>query len=628
MKAKALSVLKLKKVWIPAILVIGFGLYTAFGPQKTASYVTEKVTRGDLDQVVTVTGTVESQDRVELRFEQSGTVRSIPVKVGDTVAAGNVLVRLNADQLQARVAQSAAGVTMAQAELNLLMAGPSDPQITVSQVKIEEAQINQSNAETKLEDLKSIQAEALTKANLEVANAQSKLDTALSEDDSSTDQSQNDLESAYQDADPALLTAFSAVREALTSADLLYGLQGEPYSDDIEAMVKNANLTDQVDARNGFKRAEKALTSLEADYESLQITWNEEEEDALLTDALEMLSNAKIMIDKSYDILDDMDTSSEPLQAEIDVLIAEISSHQTPLNNSISQIQTVQQAIANAKLSNDSSTVSSGSSVTQARNNLAIAQSDLASLKLNQKIDLNEAQANLEVLKVRLKAAQADHAELIADPREVDLASARARIAQAKAELMEQQARLSQATLTSPIAGKIADIAFEVGETANSTEVAVVLLTDALQIKANISEVDISKIHSGDSANFTLDAFPIAQNWKAVVTSVNPAETVIQGVIYYETTLVIEKSDQNPSDSEIRSGMTANIEILTDSRKDVLLLPLQAVQTEDGLNVVYILKGGVKVSMPVALGLEGEETVEILEGLEEGDEVILYEENQ
>jgi multidrug efflux pump subunit AcrA (membrane-fusion protein) len=628
MKEKALSILKLKKIWIPAVLVIGFGLYTAFGPQKTASYVTAEVTRGNLEQIVTVTGTVESQDRVELRFEQSGTIHSIPVKVGDTVKAGSVLTRLNAEQLQARVAQSAAGVNMAQAELNLLLAGPSDPQVTVSQVKIEEAEINQKNAETKLEDLKSIQAEALTKANLEVANAQSKLDTALSEDDSSTDQSQSDLDSAYQDADPALLIAFSAVREALTSADLLYGLQGEPYSDDIEAMVKNANLTDQVDARNGFKRAEKALTSLEADYQSLQTTWNEEEEDALLTAALEMLSNAKIMIDKSYDILDDMNTSSEPLQVEIDTLIAEISAHQTPLNTSVSQIQTVQQAIANAKLSNDSSDLSSDSSITQASNNLAIAQSDLASLKLNQKIDLNEAEANLEVLKVRLKAAQADHADLIADPREVDLASARARIAQAKAELMEQQARLKQATLISPISGKVAEIAFEVGESANSTEIAVILLTDALQIKANISEVDISKIHSGDQASFNLDAFPIDQSWKAVVTSINPAETVIQGVIYYETTLVIEKSDQNPSDAEIRSGMTANIEILTDSREDVLLLPLQALQTEDDQNVVYLLKGGQKVSMPVALGLEGEENVEILEGLKEGDEVILYEENQ
>ena len=73
--------------------------------------------------------------------------------------------------------------------------------------------------------------------------------------------------------------------------------------------------------------------------------------------------------------------------------------------------------------------------------------------------------------------------------------------------------------------------------------------------------------------------------------------------------------------------MTANVEILTESRKGVVSVPVQSIQNEDGENFVYIIKGNEKIMTPVAIGLEGEEYIEILEGVKEGDAVLLYEEN-
>jgi len=105
------------------------------------------------------------------------------------------------------------------------------------------------------------------------------------------------------------------------------------------------------------------------------------------------------------------------------------------------------------------------------------------------------------------------------------------------------------------------------------------------------------------------------------VILIYPAETVIQDVVYYKV-----KVELNESTYEIKSGMTANCDILTDHRENVLTMPARALQERNGRQFVRILVNGKPAERDVTVGLRGDEgEIEVISGLNAGDKVIILE---
>ena len=98
---------------------------------------------------------------------------------------------------------------------------------------------------------------------------------------------------------------------------------------------------------------------------------------------------------------------------------------------------------------------------------------------------------------------------------------------------------------------------------------------------------------------------------------IDPAETVISGVIYYKVTSIFDVKDQR-----IKSGMTVNLDIKTDKREDVLYLPYFVIMEQDGEKYVEVLEDNILKKKIIKLGLEGENNIEIISGLEQGEKVI------
>jgi multidrug efflux pump subunit AcrA (membrane-fusion protein) len=143
------------------------------------------------------------------------------------------------------------------------------------------------------------------------------------------------------------------------------------------------------------------------------------------------------------------------------------------------------------------------------------------------------------------------------------------------------------------------------------------------KITANVPEVDIAKVKIADVAEVTLDAYGSDEKFVATVSSIDPAETIIEGVPTYKVTLRF-----NDRDTRIKSGMTANIVMRTNEKKDVLVVPARAILLHEGDNTRYVrlLVGGVAKEIPVQIGLRGSNgMVEILSGLNQGDQVVTFE---
>ena len=161
----------------------------------------------------------------------------------------------------------------------------------------------------------------------------------------------------------------------------------------------------------------------------------------------------------------------------------------------------------------------------------------------------------------------------------------------------------------------------KIGEIVSSNSPIVSMISDAeFEIEAYIAEADISRVIVNSTAKITLDAYGSDESFEAELVFVDPAETVIDGVSTYRALLHFVKLDER-----IRSGMTADIEIITGEIKNVLAVPQRALFDKDSKTLVKVFANGKIVEKEVVAGLKGfDGYVEIKEGLQEGEQVVVF----
>lgn len=196
------------------------------------------------------------------------------------------------------------------------------------------------------------------------------------------------------------------------------------------------------------------------------------------------------------------------------------------------------------------------------------------------------------------------------------LAAAQLSLDSAKLATEQAQSDLDNAKLVAPFDGVVSVVNFGVGDTASGSAVTIVNLSQ-MQVKVTVAEVDIAKIKVGETASMSLDALS-GKEFNAKVIAVSPVGTVTSGVVNYTATLEITDA----SDS-IKPGMTAVLNIESDRRDNVLVVPLKAVHTQGNQKVVNVQVNGKTVQKVVTTGLSSDTAVEIVSGLQEGDVVLL-----
>jgi HlyD family secretion protein len=191
-----------------------------------------------------------------------------------------------------------------------------------------------------------------------------------------------------------------------------------------------------------------------------------------------------------------------------------------------------------------------------------------------------------------------------------------------QANVRSLQAELAKTVLRSPIAGTVTQQDAKAGETVTpGTPIVSVISKNQLQVEAYITEADIAKVKIGDIASTTLDAYGDTVDFPTVVVSIDPAETILEGVATYKTTFRFAQTDDR-----VKPGMTANIDILTQKKDSVPALPQRVlIHKEGGVFVDVLESDGTTVKeIPITEGLRGSDGyTEILSGLGLGQQVIV-----
>jgi macrolide-specific efflux system membrane fusion protein len=174
------------------------------------------------------------------------------------------------------------------------------------------------------------------------------------------------------------------------------------------------------------------------------------------------------------------------------------------------------------------------------------------------------------------------------------------------------------APFIAPIDGEVIVRAVEPGQTVTPAT-AVLVLSDRLIVVATVDETDIGKVKVGQEASISLDAYPDVKV-KARIDHIAYESTVVNNVTTYNVDVL---PDNVPE--VFRSGMSANVNIVEQSKKDVLLIPVEAVTREKNEAFVFLsqAKGQRPVKQKVELGISDGKNTEVLSGVTRDDTVIM-----
>ena len=206
-----------------------------------------------------------------------------------------------------------------------------------------------------------------------------------------------------------------------------------------------------------------------------------------------------------------------------------------------------------------------------------------------------------------------------------DSASLSAQMKQATATVNTAKANLGYTKITAPISGEIVSINLLEGQTLNANQSAPNILRiadlDTVTIWAQVSEADIVRVRAGQEVYFTILGDSI--QWNGKVHQILPTPELINNVVFYDVLFDIP----NPK-RELKIQMTAQVFIILEQAKGVLLIPTAAVgnANEGSVIKIKVLKKNGKVEVrSVKIGIKGEISTEIKTGLTEKEMVVISE---
>ncbi|MDQ6857978.1 MAG: biotin/lipoyl-binding protein [Chloroflexota bacterium] len=555
---------------------------------------TAQVSRGAVTQTVAVSGSVSSAGTVKLNPPASGKVAQLFVAVGQQVAAGQPLARLDTTDLQAAVTTAQNNVAAAQTNYDKALLAVNDAQSSYGQTQQSTAN-DIATAQAALTKLKSNYAAAKTNFSSLYGGVINDLATYVSQISVAQQQVakvQTDLSYANQISDnkTAQTSMYQASASLSNAQNYVMG-------------VYQAGEADYIGAVNQILNAVSAFDAAVA-------------ANADTSPAAQQLAIAQV----AYT------TAASRLTSAIDAPNGQISS-------ALSSASSAQNSLNTLNARNDST-------LDQARTDIAtvlvtltgetqaagyakskIAQVGASFTTINDVVSGSYATAVQNVAAAQLRAAQSlQSAQTSLNNQPASVQSAANSLNNADTALATAQGNLDNAVIKATVAGVVTTISAQPGETASGTSATgfiVIANTGTMALHGTIGEADVVKLKIGQVATVTVDAVGTAK-MTGKVASLDPVATIASGVPVYGIDVAIDLPSQ-----AVKPGMSGTANVILASSPNTLTVPNLAVKTASGRRYLTLLKDGQAVDTDVTFGISNDTVTEVLTGVQEGDVVVL-----
>jgi HlyD family secretion protein len=242
---------------------------------------------------------------------------------------------------------------------------------------------------------------------------------------------------------------------------------------------------------------------------------------------------------------------------------------------------------------------------------------------------LDQAERDGKMAEARLESARQNYKLIMAPPRAEDVAAARAELDLARAQLAQARDNYDNTFVKSPVDGVVVKRYMNPGESISyeSLYQPIVSVSDTthLMVRTEIDETDISKIKLGQRASIRCDAFPGQTFYGHVVRisgGLGPKKIQTDNPTEKIDTDVLESFVEVDPGSPLRVGLRVDVYVELERRENVLVIPLHAVEYQQGIATVRVkLPSGVQ-SRTVQLGAQDGVNIEVAQGLGEGDTLV------
>lgn len=567
------------KIGIFTLIFVGLVSIFYFNYRKNKNENREliTVTRGDIIQQVTVTGTTKPTESVNLGFEKIGTLARVYIKIGDKVKIGQLLASTDSRDTLARLSQALASLEGSQASLKQYEAA-----LAVQQSKLEELKTG-------------TRPEEVTIAQAQVDNARSSLADAQTSLQNTRTKADADLSNLYNSVPDILNDAFIKADDAVRKQANDLFVNGDSTNPQLSFQVTDSQI--KTDAESLRLKTTTELNNWRTELSLISSATSTADMDKSLNFAKQHMLIIRDFLAKCMDALN---SASNLPSGTASANKASVTTGRTNVNAALTLVTNQTQSIISQKISNQDNLSSAQAKVNDANSVLLNAQNQL-SLKL----------AGSTPEAISGQQAQVKQAE-------ANLATQSAQIKKAQAEVLSNQAEFSKTAIRSPINGVVTKQDGKLGAVVSSnTPIISVISLESLEIEANIPEVDISKVSLAEPVSITLDAIS-GETFTGTVFYIEPAETIIDGVVNYKIKVNFDKIDER-----IKSGLTANLAIETLHKKDVLKVPLVAILDKDTGKFVRKQTDDGLVEMAIQIGVTGVDgTIEVISGVSEGDKLV------
>jgi len=231
------------------------------------------------------------------------------------------------------------------------------------------------------------------------------------------------------------------------------------------------------------------------------------------------------------------------------------------------------------------------------------------------------ARKNLEAAEHDLELAKAAAASAVAGTRAALTAARRHLLILGLKEsdidaLANKPALAALFSVTSPIAGIVIERNGTLGATVGSdANLFKIIDISRVWIDASVFEKDLERVRRGQEVKVSVPAFPGATFSGRII--------LISSVVDPETRSVKVRTEVPNPDARLKPDMFANVQIITDWHRTAISIPQSAVLTDDGKTVVFVSEGNNYKKRQITQGIEDNDRVEIINGLQAGDKVVV-----
>lgn len=635
--SKHLKKSRLYKILIIGVIIIAIILGSIFwsNREQAPEYSTVKVKRDTLIQTVNETGIIQPSGRIDLNFLNIGRITEILVNVGDVVKKDQILAKLDYNNLLIEEKKAKANLAAQIAGLNKLLAGATREEIAVSNSAVEQAQANYNTAKTELAEFKLAAQENIKQSKTTLDNLKEKNQNNVTAHEQAVNVAETALANTKETYGKAIRN-YLDISLTVIEADLA---TINTTLDNIKTILDNNDIKDTFSARDtSFLINTKQNYYLATDYykktkaslEDAKINNYYEDISLTLKKTILTIETVFSALNNGYNALEHTVISSTFSQAQLDSFKTILANQLTLISAAKLEIKNITQNLDQAILNYKTQVKAAEVNLAQVQTNLddayLVAQNNYNTIKLSSQKQIALAESRLTSTKKALDVVIAQLNQVKAPPRITDIDLKKAQISQVQATLDAINNNIEGSIIKAPRDGTIIKVNYDIGEqNLINNPIISMLFNNDLEIEVDISETDIIKINKGDKAEVTLDAFGDDLIFNGIVTFIEPAETLIQDVVYYKVKISLDT--KNLITKKIKPGMSANVTIITDKKENVLIVPYRAIVNRNGEGeFVRILNSeNIMSEVPFKSGMRGDGgNIEALAGVKEGDTVVTY----